>query len=338
MKEEYKEKMRPKIIILILISPIILAFISLFLGHYGLSLGDVIKIIRSGYSDNMGPEQTVIWNIRLPRALIAILVGGALSVSGGTLQGVFKNPLVDSGMLGVSAGAGFGASLAIIIFDNTAIIYIFAFIFGISAVGLSLLAGKAYKGNNTISIVLGGVIISSIFSSLIAFLKYIADPYQDLATITFWLMGSLASADYSDLKVSFIPIVIGILGIMLLRWRINILSIGDKEAKSLGIELKFTRNILIVCTSLATAGAVCVSGTIGWIGLIIPHIVRMIIGNDNRIMLPIAFCMGGSFLIIIDNIARTISGGEIPIGILTSLIGGPFYIYLLRKTKGERWK
>ncbi len=319
------------------LTPLFLLLASLFLGRYGMSLKEVLSILRAGYSNANSTDAAVILDIRLPRAILAITVGGALAISGGALQGIFRNPLVDSGMLGVSSGAGFGAAVAIILFDNMALIYLMAFIFGIIAVGLSYMAGRVYKGNGNISIVLGGVIISSIFSSLIAFAKYVADPYQELPAITFWLMGSLATGDYRDILFSSVPIFVGITGIILLRWRINVLSIGDREAKTLGVNVKFCRNMIIVCTSLATAGAVCVSGTIGWIGLVIPHIARMIIGNDNRKMLPISFALGGSFLIIVDNVARLISGGEMPLGILTSLIGGPFYIYLLKRTKGGNW-
>lgn len=317
--------------------PLLLLFGSLFLGRYGLGIAEVLAILKAGYAASATPEAAVIWDVRMPRAILALLIGGSLAISGGALQGIFRNPLVDSGILGVSAGAGFGASLAILLFDNTALIYLFAFLFALLAVALSYMAGRIYQGNGNISIVLGGVIISSIFSSLIAFAKYVADPYQELPAITFWLMGSLAVGDYRDIAFSSVPILIGTIGILLLRWRINVLSIGDREAKTLGVNVTFCRNMIILCASLATAGAVCVSGTIGWVGLVIPHIARMLIGNDNRRMLPISFALGGAFLLIVDNFARILSGGEMPLGILTSLIGGPFYIYLLKRTKGGNW-
>lgn len=317
--------------------PLLLLFGSLFLGRYGLGIAEVLAILKAGYAASATPEAAVICDVRMPRAILALLIGGSLAISGGALQGIFRNPLVDSGILGVSAGAGFGASLAILLFDNTALIYLFAFLFALLAVALSYMAGRIYQGNGNISIVLGGVIISSIFSSLIAFAKYVADPYQELPAITFWLMGSLAVGDYRDIAFSSVPILIGTIGILLLRWRINVLSIGDREAKTLGVNVTFCRNMIILCASLATAGAVCVSGTIGWVGLVIPHIARMLIGNDNRRMLPISFALGGAFLLIVDNFARILSGGEMPLGILTSLIGGPFYIYLLKRTKGGNW-
>ncbi len=318
------------------LAPLLLLLLSMFIGRYSLSPVQIVEIMRSmvlGYGKGEIPY-TIVIDIRLPRALLALIVGGALAVCGGTLQGIFRNPLVDSGMLGVSSGAGFGACLAILLFGNGIYVYILAFIFGLLAVLLSYVTGNIYKNAPTVTLVLGGVIISSIFSALISLIKYVADPYEQLPTITFWLMGSFARANYNDIVIALIPISIGLVGILLLRWRINLLSVGDKEAQSMGIDTKLSRGILIVCTTLATAGAVCMSGTIGWVGLIIPHMCRMICGNDNRLLLPVSLSMGACFLLIVDNLARSITGGEIPIGVLTALIGGPFYIYLLGKTKG----
>ncbi len=334
-----KTRLNRKILFLLcILVPIVLVFISLFIGRYPLSLAEVIAILKSGFNsaaEGITPiKHAVIWDMRMPRALMALVVGAALSVSGGALQGVFRNPLVDSGLLGVSAGAGFGACLAIILFQNIVFTYIFAFTFGILAVALSYATGKIYKTAPTVTLVLGGVIISAIFTALISFTKYVADPYEQLPAITFWLMGSLARANYFDLAIASIPIAIGIIGIMLIRWRINLLSIGEREARTLGVNTSLCRNIIIACTALATAGAVCISGTIGWIGLVIPHIGRMIVGNDNRILLPLCVAMGGSFLLIVDNICRSLTEGEIPLGVLTALIGGPFYIFLLKKTRG----
>lgn len=318
--------------------PVVLVFVSLFIGRYPLSLTEVVTILQSGINSTTpgvsSIKHAVVWDMRMPRALMALTVGGALAVSGGALQGVFRNPLVDSGLLGVSSGAGFGACLAIILFDNILFTYILAFAFGILAVVLSYVTGNIYKTAPTVTLVLGGVIISAIFAALISFTKYVADPYEQLPAITFWLMGSLSRANYQDLAVALIPILIGVAGIMLIRWRINLLSIGEREAKTLGVNTTLCRNIIIACTSLATAGAVCMSGIIGWIGLVIPHIGRMIVGNDNRILLPLCIAMGGSFLLIVDNIGRSLTEGEIPLGVLTALVGGPFYIYLLKKTKG----
>ncbi|UWG96631.1 iron ABC transporter permease [Dehalobacter sp. DCM] len=318
--------------------PVVLILFSLFVGRYDLSFSDILSILIQGQNWNSdldrAIEYSLIYDIRLPRALLAFIVGGALSISGGALQGMFRNPLVDSGMLGVSAGSGFGACLGIIIFHNFYMTYVLAFCFGILAVLLSYFAGKIYDSAPTVTLVLGGVVISAIFSALISFMKFVADPMEQLPTITFWLMGSLARANFSDMSFALIPIIIGVAGIVLIRWRINVLSLGDKEASTLGVNTGICRAIIIICTAIATAGAVCVSGTIGWVGLIIPHIVRMLVGNDNRVLLPVCISAGGCFLLIVDLIARSIVSTEIPLGVLTALIGGPFFILILKRTKG----
>jgi iron complex transport system permease protein len=281
---------------------------------------------------------TLIWDIRMPRAILGAMVGGCLAVSGASFQGLFRNPLVSSGILGVSSGAGFGAALAIILFHgSTSAVYIFAFAFAMLAVLLSYLIGRVYNTTPTITLVLGGVVVSSIFSALISFAKYVADPYQQLPAIVFWLMGSLATARYHDILVAGIPMSIGIAGLLAIRWRINVLSMGDREAHSLGVNLAVDKGIVIVCASLATAGAVCVSGIIGWVGLVIPHICRMIVGNDNRVLIPASLSLGACFLVLVDNVGRIITGSEMPLGILTALIGGPFFVWLLKKTKGGGW-
>lgn len=343
MVEQKSEKERPFSLYLSasILFVILLMFASLFVGRYPLTVGEVVHYLRSGigghFSEVEAIKHTVIWQVRLPRAILAVLVGGALAVSGGALQGMFRNPLVDSGMLGVSAGAGFGAALSIILFNNQLMTYLFAFLFGMLAVLLSYLTSKIYKSAPTVTLVLGGVVISSIFSSMLSFLKYIADPYEELPTIVFWLMGSLSKANYQDIKWALVPIGIGTIGMLALRWRINVLSLGDREAKSLGVNTPLTRMLVVGSASLATAGAVCVSGTIGWVGLVIPHIGRMIVGNDNRKLLPMSFAIGAAFLLIVDNVGRTITPSEIPIGVLTALIGGPFYIWLLKRSKGGHW-
>ncbi len=321
-----------------LVLPIMLILLSLFVGRYDLKIIDILSILIEREKWISDPERAIeyalVFDIRLPRALLAFVVGGALSICGGALQGMFRNPLVDSGMLGVSAGAGFGACLGIVFFHHSFMIYTLSFCFGILAVLLSFLTGKIYDSAPTVTLVLGGVIISSIFSALISFLKFVADPMEKLPTITFWLMGSLSRANFEDMTVALIPITIGVTGIMLVRWRVNVLSLGEREANTLGVNTGLCRVIIIICTSIATAGAVCVSGTIGWIGLIIPHIVRMLVGNDNRILLPVCLSVGGCFLLIVDLIARSIVSTEIPLGVLTALVGGPFFIVILKRTKG----
>jgi len=321
--------------------PLICIVFSLCIGRYPLSLPQVAHILLSRVSTGQGNVTDipygVIWDIRFPRAILGALVGGALAVSGAAFQGLFRNPLVSSGILGVSAGAGFGAALAILLFNSVAATYPFALGFGVLAVFLSCLIGRIYNTTPHIMLVLGGVIVASVFSALISFAKYVADPYDQLPAIVFWLMGSLANAGYKDVTVAMIPILLGTAGLFGVRWRINVLSMGDKEAHSLGIDTRLTKALVILCATLATAGAVGVAGVIGWIGLVIPHIGRMLVGNDNRVLIPVSFSLGGSFLVLVDDLGRWATGSEIPLGILTALIGGPFFVYLLKKTKGGGW-
>lgn len=328
--------------LIIFLAPLVLVFCTLLIGRYPIPLKAIPQILLYPFTQDRSiipdTHYTIIWEIRMPRAILAALVGAALAVSGAAFQGLFRNPLVNSGMLGVSAGAGFGAALAILLFNRfSPYVYVFALFFGGIAVLLSYLVGRIYDTTPTVMLVLGGVVVSSIFSALTSYLKYVADPTNQLPAITFWLMGSFASASRQDLVIGVPPMLVGIVGLILIRWRINVLSMGDREAQTLGINANFDKLLAIGFATTATAGAVCVSGTIGWVGLIIPHIGRMLVGNDNKILLPVSCALGASFLIIVDNIARTITSGEIPIGILTSLVGGPFFIYLLKRTKGGAW-
>ncbi|SMP60049.1 FecCD family ABC transporter permease [Anoxynatronum buryatiense] len=327
--------------LLLVTFPLAALLLSVFIGRYPLSIYQVLEILSLPFfgrgEELPAMHQTVIWQIRLPRALLGAMVGASLSASGATFQGIFKNPLVSSNILGVSSGAGFGATLAIILFGQGTMIYIFAFLFGTLAVVFSYLVARHYRTTPTIMLVLGGVVVSSIFSSLISLAKYVADPYTDLPAIVFWLMGSLATARWEDITTAGLPMLLGVAGLMALRWRINVLSMGDKEAQSLGINTTLTKGFLIGSASLATTGAVCVSGIIGWVGLIIPHIARILVGNDHKALIPASMLLGAGYLVLVDIIARTLTGAEIPLGILTALIGGPFFIYLLKKTKGGGW-
>jgi len=327
--------------IILIICPIACIILSLFLGRYPVSFTTIFQVLYykvfGGIKNFPDVYESVILDIRLPRAILAVLVGGSLAVSGASYQGLFKNPLVSPSILGVSSGAGFGAALAIILFNSNYMIFLLSFGFGVLSVAFSYFIGKIYDTTPTIMLVLGGIIVSSVFSALLSLLKYLADPYDKLPTIVFWLMGSLANARYKDILIAAVPMLTGIIGLLLISWKINVLSMGDREAQSLGVNVKLTKGIVIICTTLATAGAVSVSGIIGWVGLVIPHIGRMIVGNDNKILIPTSLSLGACFLILIDNLGRIISSGEIPLGILTALIGGPFFVYLLKVTKGGGW-
>ena len=320
--------------------PLLLIFLSLFVGRYSITAGQTCQALlqMTGAGDwDLPPEIcTLVVNIRLPRALAAGLVGAGLALSGAAFQGIFRNPLVNSGLLGVSSGASFGAALAILMGLSVAGTYPLAFLFGISAVFFSHWIARVYKAVPTVMLILGGIIVSSIFTSLLSLLKYMADPETQLPSIVYWTMGSLSAVEWRSFWAA-IPISLGCALILLMGWRINVLSMGDKEARSLGIDVRRDKMLVIAGATLATAGAVCMAGSIGWIGLVIPHIGRMLMGNDNRKLLPVVLCLGAAFLILIDLVARTISMSELPLGILTSLVGAPFFIYLLKKTRGGGW-
>lgn len=324
----------------IFLSPLVCILLSLFWGRYPIPPGQVLEVLTRRFTGAAADETriAVVEVIRLPRALFGALVGGSLAVSGAAFQGLFRNPLVSSGMLGVSAGAGFGAALAILLFPQKYLIYLFAFLFGIGAVLLAYLIGRIYNTTTSVTLVLGGIVVGSIFSALTSFAKFVADPYNQLPTIVFWLMGSLASAQRGQILIAAVPMLIGTGGLFLFRWRINILSMGERESRALGVNLQLNQIMVVFFATLATAGAVSMAGVIGWVGLVVPHMGRMLVGSDNRVLIPVSFCLGASFLILVDGLARTITGSEIPLGVLTALVGGPFFIYLLKETKARGWQ
>ncbi|MBU2513185.1 iron ABC transporter permease [bacterium] len=334
------KKTRQRLFILVILL-LLLVWVSFFLGRYSISPTTIVKAIASRFLPldiNWSPTvETVIFQIRLPRILLALIVGAGLSISGAGFQGVFQNPLVGPSILGVSSSAGFGAAFAILMFNSPFLIQVFALAFGILGVIIAYTISRVYQTAPILMLVLSGIVVSAFFSALISVTKFVADPYDKLPEITFWLMGSLGAASLEDLLMVFPPMLIGITGLLLVSWKINILSMGDKEARALGVNAEFIKIIVIACATMVTASAVCVSGIIGWVGLIIPHIGRMIVGPDHRILLPVSLLLGAIFLLLIDDLARTIAAAEIPLGILTALIGAPFFIYLIRRTKGG-WK
>lgn len=277
--------------------------------------------------------ETVIFKIRFPRILAALLVGASLSVSGLVYQGIFKNPLASPDILGVSSGVAFGASLAIFLSYSSSGIQLISFIFGLLAVGLVYFISCKIKGDPLVSLIITGVLVGSIFSSLTSLIKYLSDTNDKLPTIIFCLMGSLSYVSIGDIKTIIFPMMIGIIPLFILRWRLNVLSLDEDEAKTLGIDTKKMKLIVIICSTLITASAVSISGIVGWIGLVIPHLSRAIVGPNYMELIPFTILLGASYLLIIDNISRTIASVEIPLGILTSLIGAPLFIFLLMHGK-----
>lgn len=327
------KKLRNAIILILL--PLLCIAAALLAGRYSISLNDIVKTVFNPSQATL-ENFRVIWYLRLPRSVAAAMCGAALAVSGAAFQGVFRNPLVNSGLLGVSNGAGFGACVAIIFLGGGIYTYALSFAFALLAVMLSYFSGRVCKATTSVTLILGGVIVSSFFSALISIMKYMADPYSQLPSITFWFMGSFADINYTHLY-AFIPMTLGMLLIFLSRWRINVLSMGDKEAAALGVDVKKYKLLIIGGATLATASAVCISGTIGWVGLVVPHIGRMIVGNNNVKLIPVSISLGACFLTLMDILSRNIMTSEIPIGILCALIGTPFFVYLLKKTRGGGW-
>ena len=315
--------------------PVLFILLSLFFGRYPMPWCEVIAALLHREDVSLAAS-TAVWQLRLPRALAAAFVGASLAVSGAAFQSVFRNPLVNAGILGVSNGAGFGACLAIVCFGGGVAIYFSSFAFALLAVVLSAFAGRISKVTTTITLILGGTIVSAFFSALVTIMKYVADPYSQLPSITFWLMGSFASINYSHLLAA-IPMTIGMLAVVLSRWRLNVLSMGDKEAATLGVDVRRCQFIVIGGATLCTAAAVCICGTIGWVGLVIPHIARMLFGNNNQTLVPASISLGACFMVLMDLLARNLTGAELPIGILCALVGTPFFVYLLKKTKGGAW-
>ena len=331
--------MKSKLIKLtLLLLPLIIALVSIGIGRYQIDFIVQMKILLSQvipmeqtWTDT---EETVVMNVRLPRILLAMLIGGGLSIAGAAFQGMFANPLVSPDILGVSAGAGFGASIGILFFGTGFTMQMFALIMGMLAIGFTFLIGGVKRDMPIFMLVLAGTVTGALFQALISLVKFLADPEEKLPSITYWLMGSLGTASYSDLMIGGPLILIGILILYTLRWRLNILSLSEEEARSLGISVTKLKWLVIGGATLITAAAVAIAGIIGWVGLIIPHIARMIVGSNNQYVLPASISIGAMYLLVIDTLARSLTAAEIPLSILTAIIGAPFFAYLLRKTGG----
>ena len=331
-------KRRAAVLLMSTVLLFVLFFVSLTFGRYSVPFFDVIKILWHRLWTLTGLDRvlpmTVSWteamektviSIRLPRILTACLVGCSLSAAGAAFQGVFKNPMASPDILGASSGAAFGAALAILLGVSTQFITIFAFVSSILTVVLVFLIAQRAPGQRTVNLILAGIMVGSLFSAGTSYLKLVADPSNQLPAITYWLMGSLSGVRLSSILPAAIPMAAGLVLLLLLRWRLNLLSLGESD---------LLRAVLILCATLITAASISVSGVIGWVGLVIPHLCRKLIGSDNRGLLPCSMLVGASFLLLVDDVSRNLLATEIPIGILTAVIGAPFFIWLLlRKEK-----
>ncbi len=325
-------------VMLILFGGLVAACIlSTTLGRYPISLKELwgIALSKLPFTD-IEPfwsqtQEALFLKHRVPRILLACLVGCCLSTAGACYQGVFQNPMAAPDILGASSGAALGAALAIILGYINYVVSIMAFVFSLGTVALVIFVGNRARGNRVVGLILAGVMISSLVSSCTSFLKLIADTEDQLPAITYWLMGSFNGANMRDIGFAAIPMAIGLIPIFALRWRINILSLGDDEARTLGINARRLRVIIIICSALITAASVAVSGIIGWVGLVIPHMARRVVGNDYKKLIPSTMLFGSIFMLLVDNICRNVWATDLPIGILTSFVGAPFFIYLIMK-------
>lgn len=314
---------------------------SVCMGRYPVELSDLPGILSAylGFSGDAGVDSsayTAVTQVRLPRVIVCAAVGLALSVAGAAYQGVFQNPMVSQDVMGASSGAAFGAALAILLAWGTQGVTLSAFFFGMVAVAVTYAVSRMSRSNPILSLILAGMVVSALFSSCTSTIKLVADTEEALPAITYWLMGSMASIREGSVLPTLALVFAGVLPIFLLRWRINILATGEDEARSLGMNTEGMRLAIIACATFLTAVCVSVSGLIGWVGLVIPHFCRMMFGHDYRRVIPASMLMGSSFLVVADDIARLLVTSEIPIGILTSFVGAPIFIWLIAKGGGSR--
>ena len=313
---------------------------SLLLGRYDLSPGQLLHMlwtkVTGGAADWPLSDDKVVFAVRLPRVAAAALVGAALAVSGAAYQGMFRNPMVSPDILGASTGAGFGAAVAILLGAGYFGISAAAFCCGLLAGAAAWLVSRLSRTNQTVTLILAGMMISSLFSAGTSFVKLVADTQQQLPAITYWLMGSLSSIKDKDVLFLSITVTLGMVPLLVLRWRMNLLTLGEEEAQSMGVNTRRLRGAVIVCATLLTSASVAVSGMIGWVGLVIPHFCRMLFGYDYRRLIPAGALFGAAFLLAVDDIARLVTTGELPLGILTAFVGAPLFLYLIATGGGRR--
>ena len=310
-----------------------LFLLSFVVGRYGVPLGQVVRILLSGvlpleqtWTDNMA---IAVLNVRLPRILLACLVGCGLSAAGTGYQTVFQNPMAAPDILGASSGACFGAALAIMTGQGAVMITVFAFLASLLSVALVYLVGNHTRGNRVVNLLLAGIMVGSLFSACTSYIKLVADPTNQLPQITYWLMGSLSGTRMGTVRFAAVCMAVGLMPLLLLRWRMNLLTLSPDEARAMGVHTDRLRLAVILSSTVLTAAAVSVSGMIGWVGLVIPHLSRRIVGSDCRRLMPMSCLFGATFLLLVDNMARCLTATEIPIGILTAFVGAPFFIYLM---------
>lgn len=316
--------------------------LSLGVGRYAIPVDQVIGILLSpiwpGGADMDGVEARVVTQIRVPRILVAALVGGSLALAGAALQGALRNPLVGPQIVGVSSGAAFGGTLAIFLAGGALLTVGLAFAFGVAAIAIVYALSRIAGHTAILMLVLAGVVVSAFFTALISLLTYLASPDDTLPAIVYWLMGSFATATYDKVAIIALAALVAGVPLLMMRFRINVLSLGDEEALALGIAVERSRWSVMVCVAALTAGAVAISGIVGWIGLVTPHLARMLVGPDHRRLLPASALAGAALMVVVDTVARTATSAELPLSVLTAILGAPLFAYLLRRTQGRGWQ
>lgn len=310
-----------------------LFFISMCIGRYKIAIVDVARFFTGQTISDI--EKKVIINLRMPRTLLAMLVGSALAVSGAVYQSIFNNKIVSPDLLGVSSGASVGACFAILLGLSATLISVFAFIMGFIAFVLTVVIAKLFKNKSNVVLLLSGIAVGGLMSSAIGLMKYVADNESKLAEMTFWLLGDISGTIMKDVYLMLVIAGVSFTTIILLSWKLNIVSLGAKEAKMLGVNYNAVITILIIAATLLTAGAVSVSGNIGWVGLVIPNAVRLIVGSDNRKVIPLSILVSMIFLMIVDMIARSLAPSEIPLSVITGILGTPLFIYAIFARRKE---
>ncbi|WP_297210087.1 MULTISPECIES: FecCD family ABC transporter permease [Thermodesulfovibrio] len=325
--------------ILIFLSPLCIGWFSLFVGAYGITPFMVIKILLNETLHIFEicdiPEKAIVIDIRLPRVILAGLVGAALSCAGATLQGIFRNPLVDPFILGISAGAAFGCAITIG-FLSFLPLQLIAFVFATVSVMIAYGVARTQGEVSRLPLILSGVIVSAFFTAMVSIVKFLVDPHK-LQSIVYWLMGSFSLADWKAVKVAAVGVLAGVMPIFLMRWRLNVMSMGEEEAKALGVNIRRERLLFIGFSTFAVAVATSLCGIIGWVGLMVPHLVRMLTGPDHKTLIPLSISAGAAFMIAADTVSRTLTTFDIPVGIITALTGAPFFIYLMKRGGKEAW-
>ncbi|MDR2530149.1 MAG: iron ABC transporter permease [Oscillospiraceae bacterium] len=311
-----------------------LAFIvSIVLGRFPIAVADIGKLLLGRTSEVTPQMAAIFYNVRLPRILLACMVGCCLATAGASYQGVFRNPMAAPDILGASSGAATGAAIAILLELPAQMVMLFAFVFSIGTIAVVMLVSRAARGERLLGIILAGIMVSSLANAVTSFVKLVADPNSILPEITYWMMGSLAKTTPQSVMLAAIPMAIGLIPLFALRWHINLLTLPENEARTMGVNVGAVRLVVIVSSTLITAASVSVSGLIGWVGLVVPHLLRMLVGNNYRKLMPVTMLGGALFLLIVDDISRNLLLTEIPIGILTSVVGAPFFLWLITQKR-----